>query len=251
MRIRFAVLLAVAPALAYGQTAAEHVTLGDRDHEALNLASAVKHYEAALAVDSNYSPALLKAALDAVDLGEFDANTARRDTLYKAAEQFARRAVALNPNDATAHFELARAIGRNAQTMGTRDKIKFAGEVHDQAMEALRLNPKHAGALHVMGVWNAEVMRLNGISRMIAKNFLGGKIFGEASWDNAQKYLEQSVALEPNRIVHRLDLGKVYADREDKAKAREEFDWIAKATPTEYNDRHYKEQAAEELKRLE
>jgi len=186
-----------------------------------------------------------------VDLGEFDANTTRRDTLYRAAERFARRAVAVNPNDPESHFELARAIGRNALTMGTRDKIHFAGEVHDQAMEALRLNPRHAGALHVMGVWNAEIMRLNGLSRMIAKNFLGGNVFGEASWDSAQRYLEQSVALEPNRIVHRLDLGRVFADRDDTAKAKEQFDWIAKATPVEFNDKHYKEQAAEALKRLE
>ena len=49
--------------------------------------------------------------------------------------------------------------------MGTRDQIKYAGEVREQALEALKFNPKHPGALHVMGVWNAEVMRLNGISR--------------------------------------------------------------------------------------
>lgn len=250
MRIGFAVLLAVVPALVHGQSAAEHVALGDRDHEALNLASAVKHYEAALAVDSNYYPALLKAAHDAVDLGEFDTNTAQRDTLYKAAERFARRAVVLNASDAEAHFELARAVGRNALTMGTRDKIHFAGVVHDQATEALRLDPKHPGALHVMGLWNAEVMRLNGVSRMIAKSFLGGSVFGEASWDNAQRDLEQSVALEPNRLVHRLDLGRVYADRDDDAKAREQFEWMAKAIPVEYNDRNYKELAAEALKKL-
>lgn len=225
--------------------------MGDRDHAALNLASAVKHYEAALAMDSTDYPALLKAAHDAVDLGEFDANVAQRDTLYKAAEQFARRAVALKTTDPESHFELARAIGRNALTMGTRDKIHFAGEVHDQAMEALHLDAKHAGALHIMGVWNAEIMRLSGLSRMIAKNFLGGQIFGEASWDSAQRFLEQSVALEPNRIVHRLDLGRVYADRDERAKAREQFEWIANATPVEFNDRKYKELAAEALQKLQ
>lgn len=251
MRIGFAVLVAAIPGLVQAQSVAEHVAQGDRDHAALNLVGAVKQYEAALALDSMDYPALLKAAHDAVDLGEFDPNAAQRDTLYKAAAQYARRAVAIKPTDPESHFELARAIGRNALTMGTRDKIHFAGEVHDQAMEALHLDPKHAGALHIMGVWNAEIMRLSGFSRMIAKNFLGGKIFGEASWDNAQRYLEESVAIEPERIVHRLDLGRVYVDRDEKVKAREQFEWMAKATPVEYNDHKYKEIAAEELKKLQ
>jgi len=203
-----------------------------------------------VAADTNSYDWLIKAAHDAVDRGEFDPSADERKTLYKNAEQYARRAVAANPNDAEGHFQLARAIGRNALTMGTRDRIKYAAEVREQALTALKMNPKHAGAQHVMGVWNAEVMRLNGFSRMIAKNFLGGKVFGEASWDNAQKYLEEAVALEPNRITHRLDLGAVYADRDQKDKAIEQYEWIGRAPVVDYNDAKYKEEAAKRLKAL-
>ena len=200
--------------------------------------------------DTNSYDWLVNAAHHAVDSGEFNPNQAERTRLYKNAEQYARRAVAANPNDAEGHFQLARAIGRNALTMGTRDRIKFAGEVRQHALEALKLNPKHAGASHVMGMWNAEVMRLSGLSRMIAKNFLGGQVFGEANWDNAVKYLEESVALEPNRITHRLDLAGVYTDRNQKPKAIELYEWIAKAPVTDFNDAKYKEQAAERLTRI-
>jgi tetratricopeptide (TPR) repeat protein len=206
--------------------------------------------QAQAVADTNSYDWLVKAAHEAVDRGEFNPNETERKTLYKNAEQYARRAVAANPNDAEGHFQLARAIGRNALTMGTRDRIKYAGEVRQQALDALKANPKHAGANHVMGVWNAEVMRLNGLSRMIAKNFLGGKVFGEASWDNALKYLEESVALEPNRITHRLDLASVYGDRDMKSKAIEQYEWIAKAPVTDANDAKYKELAAERLKDL-
>jgi len=236
--------------IASGQSAAEEIALGDRDHAALNAASALKHYEAALAVDPNNSDALIKAAYDAVDLGEFNPNVDQRTALFRSGEQYARRAVAANPNDAEAHFQLARAIGRNALTMGARDRVKFAREVRDQALEALRLNPKHSGALHVMGVWNAEVMRLNGFSRMIAKNFLGVQIFGEANWDNAQHYLEQAVALDPNRIAHRLDLAAVYVDRNERAKAIEQYDLIGRAPSTDFNDPNYKADAARRLRNL-
>ena len=207
--------------------------------------------QAQVAADTNSYDWLIKAAHDAVDRGEFNPNENERKTLYKNAEQYARRAVAANPNDAEGHFQLARAIGRNALTMGARDRIKYAGEVRQQALDALKANPKHAGAVHVMGVWNAEVMRLNGLSRMIAKNFLGGKVFGEASWDNAIKYLEEAVALEPNRITHRLDLAGVYVDRDMKSKAIEHYEWIVKAPATDFNDAKYKELAAERLKDLQ
>jgi tetratricopeptide (TPR) repeat protein len=206
---------------------------------------------AQVAADTNSYDWLIKAAHEAVDRGEFNPNENERKTLYKNAEQYARRAVAANPNDAEGHFQLARAIGRNALTMGTRDRIKYAGEVRQQALDALKANPKHAGADHVMGMWNAEVMRLNGLSRMIAKNFLGGKVFGEASWDNALKYLEEAVALEPNRITHRLDLAGVYVDRDMKNKAIEQYEWIAKAPVSDFNDAKYKEQAAQRLRELQ
>ncbi len=74
-----------------------------------------------------------------------------------------------------------------------------------------------------MGVWNAEVMRLNGFSRMVAKTFLGGKIFGTASWAEAIRYMEASVAVEPTRLVHLLDLARVYRDAGRKQDALATF----------------------------
>jgi tetratricopeptide (TPR) repeat protein len=233
--------------IAHGQSAADHVALGDRDRAALNVASALKEFEAALALEPAKYDALVKASQAAVDLGEFNTNAEQRAALFRSAEQYARRALAANPNDADGHFELALALGRSALTQGPRDRIKFAREVREQALAALAIDPKHSGALHVMGVWNAEVMRLNGLTRMIAKNFLGGQIFSEASWDRAQKYLEDAVAVDPNRITHRLDLGAVYADRHQRQHAVEQFEWIARAPVSDFNDPHYKEQAASKL----
>jgi hypothetical protein len=93
-------------------------------------------------------------------------------------------------------------------------------------------------------------MRLNGILRMIAKNFLGGQVFGEASWDDAQKNLEHAVALDSNRITHRLDLGAVYVDRHLRQQAIEQYEWIARAPISDFNDGHYKDQAARKLAEL-
>lgn len=236
--------------VAHGQSAADHIAAGDRDHAARNAQGALAHYEAALALDSTNSDALIKAAYEAVDLGEFTANPEQRASLFRSGEHYARRAVAANPRDAEAHFQLARALGRTALSVGVRDRIKYATEVRDQALAALAIEPRHSGALHVMGMWNAEVMRLNGLSRLIARRFLGGQVFEEANWDNAQRFLEQAVAADPNRIVHRLDLGGVYADRHETAKAREQLEWIASAPISDYNDPNYKKAADKRLRDL-
>lgn len=252
MKLRIGLVLAclVVGRVAYGQSAAEHVALGDREHAALNIGAALKHYEAAITVDPKNYAALTKAAHEATDLGEFDPSEQRRDTLYRQAEDYARRAVAANPGDVDGHFELARAIGRRALAMGKRDQVKFATEVYNEAQAVLKINPNHPGALHVMGVWNQHIMELSGLTRMLAKTILGGKVFGEASWENAVQNMEKCVALEPNRITHHLDLGEVYEDRDQKAKAIEQFELVARLPAAEFNDPHYKDEAAQRLKKL-
>jgi len=232
------------------QSAAEHVALGDKARDARNPTAALKEYEAAIAIDSTNYDALRNAAYECVELGEFDTNAERRGALYRSAEQYARRAVAANPRDADGYFQLAQALGRNALTMGVRDKIKLASEIRSQALAALAIDPKHSGALHVMGAWNAEIMRLNGLSRTIARHFLGASIFDAANWNDAQKYLEEAVAADSSRIVHRLDLAAVYADRDQRAKAIEQYEWIARAPVTDYNDPSYKTDAMRRLTAL-
>ena len=243
-----AMLLAARTAAAQGTAAAAQVALGDRDYAARNLTSALQHYEAAVAIDSTLVEALWKAANSAVDLGEF--NDAERERYYARGEQLARLAVKANPASAEAHFALAKALGRFALSKCKREKVKYARIVHDEVREALRLDQTNAGALHVLGMWNAEIMRLSGFERWAARNLLGGGILGEANWDNAQAYLERAAAIEPNRITHRLDLAGVYADRGETAKAREQYEMIARLPVTDYNDPQYKKLAEERLQTL-
>src|SRR4051812_7581298 len=215
MRLRhFASLFALFLAASANAQTVNHVALGDRDYAALNASGALAHYKQAADADPSNYEAQWKAARSAVDVASYDMNGDAQKKMFAEAELYARRAVAANPNDPEGHFHLARALGKRALTLGVRDRIKYATDVRAQALDCLKLNPKHAGCLHVMGVWNAEVMRLNGFTRMIAKNLLGGKVFGSASWSEAVRYMQESVANEPSRIVHHLDLGAIYKDRD-------------------------------------
>jgi tetratricopeptide (TPR) repeat protein len=239
----FSVGMLLAASVAGAQTAAEHIALGDKEYVAMNAPAALAHYEEAIKQDPKSYEALWKASRSAVDLGTAEANDAKRENYFKNAELYARRAVEVNPGDAEGHFHLARSLGKNALTQGPRARIKYATDVRTHALECLKINPKHAGCLHVMGMWNAEVMRLNGFTRMLAKNLLGGQVFGSANWNEAKRYMEESVASEPDRIVHHVDLAGVYRDMGEKDKARAEYQAVMKMPNRDYNDRQYKADA--------
>jgi regulator of microtubule dynamics protein 3 len=242
------ILSAAAGSLSAQMSAAEHIVMGDRERVAMNAASALAHYQAAIGVDASNAEALWRAAREAIDLGEYD--DARRDSLYQLGEQYARRAVQAMPTSSMAHFALAKAIGRRALSMGARDRVKFAGEVRKEALEAIRLDSTNAGALHIMGRWHANIMRLSGVSRFFAKNVLGGRIFSEANWKDAAANLERAAALEPDRVVHKLELASVYADSGNKPKARETYEAAIRLKPVEFNDKHYLEEAQRGLREL-
>jgi tetratricopeptide (TPR) repeat protein len=245
--LKIALCIFTISSISSAQSASEHISTGDKDYAALQAQSALTHYEAALAIEPNHYEALWKSSRTAVDLGEYNKDETQRNVLFKSAEQYARRAVTINKNDAEGLFTLARALGRTALTLGTRDRVKYATEIRAQALDCLKLNPKHPGCLHVMGAWNAEVMRLSGIARLVARNFLGGKVFGSANWADAQKYLEQAVANDPGRITHQLSLARVYRDTGNRPKARASYQAVINGKTTEFNDAHYKAEAKKEL----
>ena len=239
---------ALAPARLMAQTASEHIALGDKDHLAMNAPGALHHDEEAIKADPKSYEALWKATREAVDVGEYNSDDKERERLYSAAELYARRAVEANSADVEGHAQLARALGRKALSLGKKDQVKYAGDVRSNALDALKINPKHPGALHVMGKWNYEVLRLSGITRFMAKTFLGGKVFDSANWDDAQKFMEESTEIDPGRLVHHLDLARVYAARGNKEKAYEQYEAVIKGAVTEYNDKKYQAEAAAEIK---
>lgn len=250
IRMLLVCVIALAPVIAGAQTASEHLALGDKEYAAVRVESALRHYEAVIAAEPRHYEALYKASRSEIDLGEVEADKDRRKQRYRKGEELARRAVEARPDDAEGHFHLARALGRTALSLGPRDRVKYGTAVYDEAAAALKINPKHPGALHVMGVWNAEIMRLNGFTRFVARNFLGGKRFDAASWSEAVRFMEEAVAVEPWRIVHRLDLAEIYADIGDKAKARDQFEHILRLANADPNDPAYKRQAEAGLKKL-
>lgn len=246
----FALLTVIAPPLS-AQDVAALVARGDSAYAIFNAEEALTAYESALAIDSLDADALGKASRTAIDLGEPLADAARQKALFRKGERYARLAVQADSTSAENWFHLARALGRTALSVGVRDRVRYAVEIRRCAQNALAINPDHPGALHVLGMWNAEVKRLSGFERFFAQRFLGGGVLGQANWKDAAANLERAVAVDPERIVHKLDLAGVYADTGDRERARALYEVVISATQrVDYNDPLFRQQAEERLKRL-
>jgi tetratricopeptide (TPR) repeat protein len=233
-----ALLVAGAHAPLAAQTVADHVAMGVAAIEARDLRTGLAHFETALALDSTDYAANWRAAFALLDEGELIPDTVRsaeRDSLFARAEVLARRALAADSARPEGHFAVA--------ATGKKERIRRAKIIREEALRTLALDPSHDGAYHVLGRWNAEIMRLSGLSRFFAKSFLGAGIFSQASWEQAITNLQKAVELDPERIYHRLELARVYSDRKRYQEALDQLGRISSLPDRELLDPLYRQRA--------
>ncbi len=210
-------------------------------------------YEAILARDSLDANANWRAAIALVDIGKQtpdDRKSPARDSLYRMAEAYARRAVRVAPDSAGSHFALALALGTVSLTLSARQRVRYAREVRTETQRAIEIDPGHDGAWHVMGRWNAEIERLSNVEEFFAKTVLGAKVFGEASWDEALRCMRRAVELRPDYIFHRLDLAEMLIELKLPGEARPELVKIQELPALDAMDHVYRARASILLSRM-
>jgi tetratricopeptide (TPR) repeat protein len=246
-------LVALTAGPLHAQKAPDYIALGIVATDGRDLPAALRHFEAALKQDSLNYEANWRAALTLGLMGDpfpMRVKSAKRDSLYARAERYAQRAVKANPAGADGHFALAASLGRAALMVGPEEKVHRATLIRSEALRALAIDPRHDGACHILGRWNAEVMRLPGIGRFVARHFLGGRIFDQASWPRAISYMEKAVELAPGRIYHHLALADFYADTRRPREAEAQLRLVDSLPVREAMDTNYRQQAASLRQRL-
>jgi tetratricopeptide (TPR) repeat protein len=215
-----------APSVPTGDELSGLLRASDEAHERADLTGALSLLEDALAASPDAYAALWRAARETVNLGMLASSGDEAKGWYRKAEGYARRAHQANPRGVEAGEWLAIALGRAALHEGPRSRVHMAVEIRDVALATLALDSTNAGAHHVLGEWNAQIRRLSGIERWMAKNLLGGSVFDEASWEAAEHHLLLAIRYDPDGLLHYLDLARVYRDldrKEDAARLLEEL----------------------------
>ena len=125
---------------------------------------------------------------------------------FENGSRLAKQVLDMEENNAEAHFLYAANLGGAAQISGVIASALTVNTLKTHAQRALELNPKHAPALHMMGMLLEELPW-----------FLGGDP------KMALTYLVRATKAKPDYTRARLDLAKAYIKRQNLPAAREEL----------------------------
>ncbi len=244
-------MLPILLALSIVQAPVDHIAAGDSAGP-MHPDIALRHYQAALAADSMSYAANWKAARAIADVakqiqGNADSLKNRRDSLYSVGRTYAERSIRADSTKADGHYVLSMVLGRLSRTKGSKERVRYAKVIYDEATRAVQIDSQHDNAHHVLGAWNAEVKRLSSFQRFFAKTLFGGGFMSKANWPDAVSHLERAVAINPQHIYHRLELAEVYTDLGQYSKAREQLQVIPTLPNYDVLDAQYKKDAADLL----
>ncbi len=221
---------------------------GDRAFARFDNHGAWEAYSKAVALDSSNYHALWKLVRAYVDVG-YAAQGEQQERDYFTAARLARRCVKLYPDSAESHFFLAVALGRTALKAGGKRKIELSKEIKFEAERTLALDPRHDGAMHVLGRWHYELANLNWVLRAFAKILYGGVPPGGNK--EAKAWFEKALAVVPNSPAHHLWLGQTLIQLKQYEQARKHLQACASLPNLLWDDGINKEQAERALQEIE
>jgi serine/threonine protein kinase/tetratricopeptide (TPR) repeat protein len=223
-----------------------------QEDQIASLEAARRHFEAALALDPNYAPAL--AGLSHVE-GYYFRDVDSNPVHQQRAEQFARQALAIDPQLPEAHVALSRYYGENFKYIDSVREARLAieeepdnalawdmlgwalayqtppdpVEAEKAAREAIRLNPSisyaqyHLGrALFLQGRYPEAMAAFDRCEELSGNS--SGANFGRAQALSAQGHYSEAIAMMqkrgvPKSMIDTYWLSSFYAGNGDKVKA--------------------------------
>jgi Tfp pilus assembly protein PilF len=190
------------------------IKMGQKKNETGDTLSAVEIFTRAVErqpMNQFANIALSKSLSDRVFEPEIFKNRVKAKALADEAVDRAQKAVEIDKNTCQAHVCLAVAYGR-AQMFSNenREKVELGKLLKESLDNALKIDPNDDMALHVMGRYEWSMANLNGITKMYVKMMYGALAPGSA--ENAEKLFKRCIELNPNRLIHKVELAKMLFD---------------------------------------
>ena len=168
--------------------------------------------------------------------------------LGRLALRYAQRAAALAPNDPETHLSIAISYGKMLPFMGSKEQVETSPRLKSVVDRTLQLDPRNDSAWHILGRWNRTLAEITGVKRALAGTLYGG--LPKGSKEEAAKALEKAIALNPNRLMHHIELGRIYALMGRKDDARKFINKGLSMPDVEKDDPEMKTKGRETLEKL-
>ncbi len=174
-----------------------------------NYKEALSLFQKLLKSDSSQINYLINTSYCYSKTGYFFAPDAEKQGYYKTAEYLSKKAIQINTASADAHYTYAMALGRINENASSKQKINNAKLIKSELDKCIALNPKIAGAYHILGRWHRTIAGFSVIEKAMINSFFGGVPPG-GSYEDAIKCFMTAIGLEPSVMIHQYELAVTY-----------------------------------------
>jgi len=195
------------------------IAKGDECDKKLQTKEALENYLPAYKLEPNNTGLLVRIARQYRQLMSDTSSKKEKLRLGYLSLDFANRAATLAPNNSEAQLSPAISYGKMLPFLGSKDQVDASPRIKASVDRALQLDPKNDTAWHVLGRWNRVLANVNVLKRVLAKAMYGD--LPVTTNEAAEKCLLKAIELNPNRLMHYIELGRIYAQMGRKDRARE------------------------------
>lgn len=205
-------------AMLRAETADDLIKRGDTFDQRCKSAEALQCYLPAEKLDPKNASLLMRMARQYRYLMTDAATSEDKLRLGGIALDYSRRAAALAPGDSEAQLSVGITYGKMMPLLGTKEQVAASPRIKESADNAIKFDPRNDTAWHVLGRWHRVLADVGTVKRALA-----GAIYGKlptSTNEAAVACFENAIKLNPNRLMHYIELGRVYAQMSRPADAR-------------------------------
>ncbi len=198
--------------------AEELIKKGDACDKAFQATEALQYYLPAQKLDPKNVRIVVNISRQYRHLMTDASSRDQKLLLGNVALEYARRSAALAPNDSEAQLALAITYGKMLPFEGSKEQVEASALIKASADRALRLDPRNDTAWYILGRWHRAIAEVSSFKRAMG-SMLYGKLPSSTN-EAAVACFEKAIAINPNRLMHQIELGRTYAAMGRKEEAR-------------------------------
>jgi tetratricopeptide (TPR) repeat protein len=175
-------------------------------------------------------------------------DTQEKLRLGHIALDYSVRAATCGPKDCDAQLAPAITLGKMLPYMPTKEQVSASPRIKESVDKALAIDPRNDTAWHILGRWNRVLSEISS-----AKRFFANLIYGQlpkGSIDEAEQDMKKAIAINPHRLMHYIELGRIYAQMGKNQEARDFINKGLAMRDTEKDDPETKDRGREALAKI-
>jgi tetratricopeptide (TPR) repeat protein len=164
------------------------------------------------------------------------------------ALDYSEQAASAGPQNCDAQLATAITLGKMLPYLPTKEQVAASPRIKESVDKALQLDPRNDTAWHILGRWNRVLADVNTVKRALAKVIYGGLPKGSIA--EAERDMKKAIELNPNRLMHYVELGRIYAQMGRRDEARQCINKGLAMPDAEKDDPETKQRGRETLAKL-